>query len=73
MDNCSPYSDSVETFETPVCLSNERALKAILQNISFLERKYGNISFLERKYGIKLPSSQVSQKATDRYIPRKRI
>ena len=63
MDNCSPYSDSVETFETPVCLSNERALKTILQNISFLERKYG----------IKLPSSQVSQKATDRYIPRKRI
>ena len=63
MDNCSPYSDSIETFETPVCLSNERALKTILQNISFLERKYG----------IKLPSSQVSQKATDRYIPRKRI
>ena len=63
MDTCSPYSDSVETFETPVCLSNESALKTILQNISFLERKYG----------IKLPSSQVSQKATDRYIPRKRI
>ena len=63
MDNCSPHSDSVETFETPVCLSNESALKTILQNISFLERKYG----------IKLPSSQVSQKATDPYIPRKRI
>ena len=63
MDNCSPYSDSIETFETPVCLSNESALKTILQNISFLERKYA----------IKLPSSQVSQKATDRYIPRKRI
>ena len=63
MDNCSPYSDSVETFETPVCLSNESPLTTILQNISFVERKYG----------IKLPSSQVSQKATDRYIPRKRI
>ena len=51
MDNCSLHSDFVETFETLVCLSNESALKIILQNISCLERKYW----------MKYPSNQVSQ------------
>ena len=55
MDNCSPHSDSVETFETPVCLSNESALKTILQNISFLERKYGIKLFPLVKFHKKLP------------------